>query len=129
MKKSAIVSRQQDASMVIDREKFARGIELFNAGDFFGAHEELEDVWRPMSGVQRRHMQGLIQVAVAFHHHSTGNVAGARSLLERGARKLENAGELHGIALGPLRESLRDWREALADGTAPPPYPKLSQRT
>ena len=110
----------------MDQDKFARGIELFNAGDFFAAHEELEDVWREMKGDERRRMQGLIQVAVAFHHHSTGNLAGARSLLQRAARNLAGAGELHGIALEPLRESLRQWQAALAEGRTAPEYPKLS---
>jgi len=111
----------------MDSKRFARGVELFNAGDFFAAHEELEDVWREMRGEQRRRLQGLIQVAVAFHHHSRGNLAGARSLLERGARKLDGAGDhLHGIALAPLRASLRLWQSALASGDTPPPYPRLA---
>jgi hypothetical protein len=113
---------------VIDPEKLARGIELFNAQEFFAAHEELEDVWRETPGDERRPMQGLVQVAVAFHHHSTGNLTGASSVLERAARNLSTGEHLHGIELEPLRESLRQWREALASGVATPEYPKLARR-
>lgn len=114
---------------MIDATKFARGIELFNAGDFFAAHEELEDVWRGMHGEERRAMQGLVQVAVGFHHHSRGNLAGARSLLARGAGKLAVAeDDLFGLALPPLRSSLRAWQEALDAGSPPPSYPRLQWR-
>jgi len=76
---------------------FRRGLNLFNRGHFFDAHEVLEDIWRalPRDRVARRrfrlHLQGLIQLAVAFHHESTGNLVGARSVLERGLRNLKGA--------------------------------------
>ncbi|HVP43752.1 MAG TPA: DUF309 domain-containing protein, partial [Terriglobales bacterium] len=76
---------------MVDRARFEEGVALFNAGDFFAAHEALEDVWRDLHGPERRSMQGLIQLAVALHHHSTGNLDGARSLLARAAAKLADA--------------------------------------
>jgi hypothetical protein len=99
------------------------GLALFNAARFFDAHEALEDVWReaPRHSLLRRHLQGLVQVAVAFHHQSTGNYVGARSVLKRGVRNLEGAEEsLPELDLVKLRSSLEAWREYLdADGDAP----------
>jgi predicted metal-dependent hydrolase len=99
------------------------GLALFNATRFFDSHEALEDVWReaPRHSLLRRHLQGLVQLAVAFHHQSTGNYVGARSVLKRGVRNLEGAEEsLPELDLAKLRSSLDAWREYLdADDHAP----------
>ena len=95
-----------------------RGLNLFNAAHFFEAHEALEDVWReaPRHTHLRRHLQGIVQLAVAFHHQATGNDTGARSVLERALRNLDGAEEsFPELDLNLLRSSLRAWREHLAD--------------
>ena len=103
-----------------------RGIALFNQGHFFDAHEALEDVWRPARGRRRRFLQALIQVAVGLHHHSRGNLAGARSLLARGGNTLAlYPATYSGLKLGPLRTSVTAWREALAAGQPAPPLPRV----
>src|SRR5256885_16896140 len=73
---------------VVDPVALIPGIRLFNKEEFFEAHEALEDVWRAAPASEKKFLQGLIQVAVALHHHSRGNVVGARSLLERATRNL-----------------------------------------
>jgi len=103
-----------------------RGIGLFNRGHFFDAHEVLEDVWRPSRGRRRRFLQALIQVAVGLHHHSRGNLIGARSLLARGGNTLAQYPAVYaGVKLTALRASLDLWREALARGRPAPPLPRL----
>jgi len=106
---------------LVDRTGYLAGIELFNRGEFFEAHEVWEDVWRAAPEAEKKFLQGLIQVAVAFHHHSKGNLAGARSLLERGRRNLagypENFG---GINLSSLLQLLAGWQAALSAGEAEP---------
>jgi len=95
-----------------------RGLALFNSAHFFEAHEALEDVWReaPRYSELRRHLQGLVQLAVAFHHQSTGNRIGARSVLERALRNLDGAEEsFPALDWRRLRMSLTPWREYLAD--------------
>lgn len=105
---------------------FLRGIDLFNRSEFFEAHEVLEDVWRPWQGPERLFLQGLIQVAVALHHHSTGNLAGAKSLLRRAAKNLSGFPPVCcGIELNSLRESLESWQNALDNDDDVPAYPKL----
>jgi len=95
---------------------FQHGIWLFNEGHFFDAHEVLEDVWRAEAGARRGFLQALVQAAVGLHHYSTGNLIGARSVLERSARNLEPYGEhCGGVAAGALRRELLAFRAQLHD--------------
>jgi predicted metal-dependent hydrolase len=63
-------------------------IELFNRGEFFVCHEELEAIWTPERGPRRLFLQALIHFAVAFYHDSGGNPVGASRQLRKGLRKL-----------------------------------------
>jgi uncharacterized protein len=108
------------------------GIHLFNARKFFEAHEALEAVWLSAQGEERIFLHGLIQVAAAFHHHARGNPAGFRSLLEKGAKKLETFPAAQaGVRLGELRRQLQLWRDYArhSDRTAcpRPPWPRISK--
>jgi hypothetical protein len=64
---------------------------LWNEHLFFEVHEVLEAVWKTAAGDLRQALQGLIQIAVAFHHHAHGNLRGARSLLVEGRARLAAA--------------------------------------
>ena len=109
-------------TMSPDHENFKRGLDLFNRAHFFDAHEALEDVWRsvPRDQPSRRHLrlhvQGLVQLAVAFHHESTGNHVGARSVLERAMRNLNGAdNSFPEVDFDRLRAELMPWRKYLDD--------------
>lgn len=112
----------------MDIERYRRGIQLFNQRHFYDAHEIWEDAWRDERGPERKFLQGLIQVAVALHHHSTGNLVGACSLLERGGRNL-NAypGEFCGIRLTELLASTSQWRAAMISGSDVPAFPRIDE--
>jgi len=112
------------------------GIHLFNTREFFEAHEALEAVWLKTKGDRKTFLHGLIQVAAAFHHHTHGNRAGFRSLLEKGCTKLERLGaETEGVDLAGLILELRPWREHLdrssqhAAPTLPLPRIKIDHKT
>ena len=110
-----------------DETAYRCGIRLFNAGEFFAAHEVLEDVWRAAPREERAFLQGLIQIAVALHHHSRGNLAGAASLLARGEQNLSGYPDRYGgLDLGRLRRDVARWRAALAEQQSPPPLPQLA---
>ena len=49
------------------RRIFAGGVELFNEGKFWDAHEAWEQVWREREEESRIFLQGIIQAAAAFH--------------------------------------------------------------
>lgn len=107
-------------------EGYRRGVELFNAQNFYDAHEVWEDVWRETSGPEKKFLQGLIQVAVAFHHQSTGNTVGACSLLARARNNLVPYPEhFLGIRVTPLLECMGNWRRSLLAGEATPAFPRL----
>lgn len=102
------------------------GIHLFNQREFYDAHEVWEDVWRESSGLEKKFLQGLIQAAVAFHHYSTGNVAGACSLMERARKNLEDCPERSGgIRVVQFSNALVEWRTAILSGGVTPEHPKL----
>jgi uncharacterized protein len=109
-------------------DELARGIELFNNGEFFAAHEVLEDVWRASRPEDKKFFQGLTQVAVAFHHHSTGNLVGMLSVLRRAIGNLENfPSPSPTIDLPALIRSLKAWRHAIESDHRPPPLPRIDQ--
>ncbi|MBW3582884.1 MAG: DUF309 domain-containing protein [Euryarchaeota archaeon] len=59
--------------------RYLEGVRCFNRGEWFEAHEVLEDLWREDQGPTRSYWQGLIQAAVALEHWRRGNPRGARS--------------------------------------------------
>jgi predicted metal-dependent hydrolase len=65
------------------------GINFFNAGMYFQAHEAWEDLWRQTRGPLRLFYQGLVQAAVGLHHLSRGNRNGAVAQLQKSVSKLE----------------------------------------
>lgn len=110
--------------MIVPSENadFNSGLDLFNRAQFFEAHEALEDAWRSVAREPlRRHIQGIVQLAVAFHHESTGNHVGARSVLERGLGNLSGAdSSFPDLDFEQLRADLTPWRRYLDDcGIAP----------
>jgi hypothetical protein len=103
----------------VSLDELQNGLALFNAGHFFDAHEVLEDVWRavprePTRRHFRLHVQGMVQLAVAFHHESKGNHVGACSVLERALRNLDGAdSSFPDLDLDRLRADLGPWRRYL----------------
>ncbi|HLX83965.1 MAG TPA: DUF309 domain-containing protein [Terriglobales bacterium] len=152
-------------------DDLSRGVNLFNRRQFFEAHEALEDVWRALSESEYRsksesesktidrpgdssensalrlHVQALIQLAVAFHHQSTGNTAGASSVLERALRNLPGAEHsFPHLDIDRLRTESGRWHQYLKaravdrhtsqDSTSQnnrpeitPPLPKIERRS
>jgi hypothetical protein len=99
-----------------DCEPYLYGIDLFNHGYWWEAHDALEAVW--LAAGQRStqcgvFVQGLIQVAVAQLKRVIGATAGAQSLTAAGCEKLAVAqGIFLGIAVAPLiAEAQRCLRE------------------
>ncbi len=69
-------------------DPFERGLELIRAGEFFAAHEELEDAWRAAEPAERDFLQGLVHVAVAWYQAGRGNRVGCERQLEKARRRL-----------------------------------------
>jgi sugar phosphate isomerase/epimerase/predicted metal-dependent hydrolase len=63
------------------------GIEFFNAGQWYEAHETLEHEWHAERGEDRKLYQGILQIGVGLHHARSGNHRGAVLLLTDGIEK------------------------------------------
>ena len=108
----------------MDREKeirlFQRGLEAFNSAHFYDAHEHWEEVWLETPNPEKMFLQGLIQIAAAFHHYSRANCRGTRNLLHAGLTKLDSFPGTHrGLEIELLREAARFWLAALDAGENP----------
>ena len=114
-----------------DEAAFARGVAQFNEALYFECHDTLEDVWSGVRGESRDFFQGLIQVAVGFHHLASGNRSGAASLFERALRRLERYPPRYaGLEVERLRATVRDWAAPLASGANLPggrPAPRIER--
>ena len=87
---------------------FQKGLEAFNSEHFYDAHEHWEEVWLETPNPEKMFLQGLIQVAAAFHHYSRAELPGRRNLLQAGFIKLDLFPQEHrGLAIEPLRAAVR----------------------
>jgi predicted metal-dependent hydrolase len=78
-----------------DREvALAAGLEAYEQGDFFEAHELLEPAWMGTDvAADRALLQGLIKLAAAYVHGVRGNPAGITRNLEGARTRLIEADE------------------------------------
>jgi uncharacterized protein len=87
--------------------RYIKGIEHFNAREFYDAHEIWEDLWNEEQGEEKKFTQGLIQFATALHHFEAHNLKGAKLLYEAGMDLLAPFGEVHrGLPVKKLREDM-----------------------
>jgi uncharacterized protein len=85
----------------------SHGLELFNAGEYFEAHEALENAWRAEPGVIRELYQGILQTAVTYLHIQNGNYNGAIKVSERARIKLDKwPASCRGVDVAALRVDL-----------------------
>lgn len=68
---------------------YLRGIEHFNALEFWEAHESWEELWLVADSEIEQYLQGLIQLAAAYHHVKRGTLRGAVRLFESALRRLD----------------------------------------
>jgi uncharacterized protein len=105
------------------------GIELFNRGSFFAAHEAWEEIWRSTAPEPRTLFQGLIQLAAAMHQfRDLHRLAGPRTTLAKARRNLESYAPIaYGIDIENLLATAgawQEWLETSMDG-GQPPWPDL----
>ncbi len=74
------------------QNRLMKAANLFNGGEWYEAHDVLEELWHESFGEERRTLQGLLQVAVAQLHLERGNNMGATILLGEGLGRLRTFG-------------------------------------
>jgi predicted metal-dependent hydrolase len=102
------------------------GLELIRNGEFFAAHEELEDAWRAAKPGERDFYQGLVHVAVAWYQAGRGNRVGCGRQLEKARRRLSPYAPAHrGVDLAALLPQLEAAAATVDSGSLELPPPKL----
>ena len=98
-----------------------RGIELFNAGHYWDAHEAWEGAWMPdRKGPDSAFYKGLIQVAAGCLHYGRRNRRGAINKWRSGADYLRPYLPAHrGVSLSPLVEAVDGFLAAMQAGGWP----------
>lgn len=100
-------------------ELVSEGARLFDEGRFFEAHEAWEAHWLGEKGEARRLLlQGLIQIAAAFHKLVDKDAPEpAASLFAKGLAKLDRCSDaIGGVELARFRDAVRACKNALAEG-------------
>jgi predicted metal-dependent hydrolase len=103
-----------------------RGLELIAAGEFFAAHEELENEWREAAQEERDFLQGLVHVAVAWYQAGRGRRPGCERQLAKAARRLGPYAPSHrGVDVAAALGSVAAAQELVARGELHLPPPNL----
>ena len=87
----------------------AEGLRLYEAAEFFAAHEVWEEVWLAAPEPEKTFLQGLIQVTAAFYHMQRNNSLGTELLLQAALGRLQRYPEsFGGLAVHSLCGEIRD---------------------
>lgn len=107
--------------MTDDRALLSKGIDHFNAGRFWEAHEAWEEAWTPdRHGPDRGFWKGLIQIAAGSLHYTRRNRRGAVNKWRSGLEYLEPyLPEHHGLPLGVLADAVTGYVAEVEAGRWP----------
>jgi predicted metal-dependent hydrolase len=110
--------------------KLETGLELIRRGEFFAAHEELEDAWRAAEPGERDFYQGLVHVAVAWYQAGRGNRVGCeRQLVKAGRRLGPYVPEHRGVNVLSLIDQVAAARRVVEGGSLELPALELPAET
>jgi predicted metal-dependent hydrolase len=95
--------------------RLLRGVELFNRGEYWHAHEVWEEEWTPdRKGPDAGFYKGLIQVAAGCLHYTRHNRRGAVNKWRSGADYLRPFLPAHrGVRLAPLVSTVDRFLDAM----------------
>ena len=99
-------------------QQLAAGIALFNAREFWHAHEAWEVLWLAAAGEEKQFLQGLIQLAAAYHHVKRGtSPRGAVRLFDAALGRLSAFPEGHlGVDRAAVVARAAEHRRRIAEG-------------
>jgi predicted metal-dependent hydrolase len=102
------------------------GLDLIRSGEYFAAHEVLEDAWRASEPAERDFYQGLVHVAVAWYQAGRGNRVGCERQLEKAARRLTRFAPSHrGVDVASIIAQVEAAQAVVAAGSLELPAPRL----
>lgn len=101
-------------------QELAEGVDLFNRGHYFEAHDVWEDLWAGTRGPERPFLQGLIHWTVACYHMNNRNWRGARSQLEKARNRLGPFAPAHrGLDLTSVLCDVAEFRDRISGDGEP----------
>ena len=110
------MSDSQELELSQDSRLLA-AVDLFNAGEWYGCHDGLEELWHETAGPMRPVLQGILQIAVGQLHHGRANIRGAAILTGEGLGRLGRCPDRAlGLDLQALRLQATVWLQALQQG-------------
>jgi predicted metal-dependent hydrolase len=99
-------------------DELARGLAQIRRGEYFEAHETLEDVWRAAEPAEKDFFQGLVHVAVAWYQAGRGNRVGCERQLDKAVRRLTPFAPGHrGVDVARVLRSLERAQRVVASGS------------
>ena len=102
------------------------GLDLIRRGEYFAAHEVLEDVWRASEPEEGDFYQGLVHVAVAWYQAGRGNRVGCERQLEKAARRLGPFAPEHlGVDVAATLARVAQAQRVVAAGSLELPPPRV----
>lgn len=114
------MERQPEGVLRTPAQTLTEAQRLLDAGMPFHAHEVFEDAWKSGPAEERELWRGLAQLAVGLTHAARGNAAGGARLLLRGADRIAEFHDPHGIDVAGLTAWARELA-AKVDGQAEEP--------
>lgn len=113
---------------------FQAGMTHFNSREFWEAHESWETIWLAAESEVEQFLQGLIQIAAAYHHIQRGTYRGAARLITAGLDRLASfPPDFCGLDRTSVETAARRHRSWLENASlspseplSPDEYPKLA---
>jgi hypothetical protein len=119
-------SRSRTARFASPSDELEAGLDLIRRGEYFAAHEELEDAWRAAPTEERDFYQGLVHVAVAWYQAGRGNRVGCERQLEKAGRRLgPYMPEHRGVNVASILEQVEEAAGMVAAGSLELPTPRV----
>jgi CheY-like chemotaxis protein len=93
-----------------------KGLELFNHGEYFEAHEYLEEAWNEDQSSGRELYRAILQVAVAYLQIERGNYNGAMKMFMRLRQWIDPLPDkCRGVDVAKLKDDAEEAKKHLAD--------------
>ncbi len=103
-----------DAPQDLFSSLFSRGLDEFNAQEFYACHDTLEAIWMDAENAEKPFYQGILQIAVAFYHLGNLNWRGGAILLGEGITRLRRFEPTHqGVDVESLVDEAVEWLELI----------------
>jgi predicted metal-dependent hydrolase len=95
-------------------QKALQGLQLYNQGKYFEAHEALEAAWRQDQTVGRELYQGILQVGIAYLQIERSHYNGALKMFLRARKWLDPLpDQCRGVEVAQLRQDAQRAQAAL----------------